>query len=60
MPETACETTVATAAPATPMPRLIMQIRSKAIFKNEDKVKNTRGVLLSPMARMIPDSILYR
>ena len=59
-PDTAWETTVATAAPATPICRTMMQKRSRKIFRKAERIRKYRGVLLSPMARRIPETILYR
>ena len=58
MPEINWEATVATAAPETPICRLMMQIRSSAILIAEEIIRNTSGILLFPMERMIPDKIL--
>ena len=53
-----CDTTVAIAAPATPMRKVTMHRRSSPIFKTEEIIKNTSGVLASPMERITPDKVL--
>ena len=57
-PETPWEITVAHAAPATPSPKLMIKIRSRATLSTEESSRKNTGVLLSPKARMMPDKIL--
>ena len=53
--DTACENTVAIAAPATPHFKLIIQKISKKIFSTAEIAKKINGVLESPIARKILD-----
>ena len=60
IPETPWEIMVAQAAPATPMLSTRMVNKSRATFMAEEISRKYRGVVLSPMDRMIPESMLYR
>ena len=57
-PEPSCETTVAIAAPATPMPSTHTVSRSSTILINEAAARNHTGDLLSPSARRTHAPIL--
>ena len=46
--------------PATPMCRDMIKYRSSTILINGNSTKNTTGVLLSPVARITPATMLYR
>ena len=50
-PEMSCESTVAQAAPATPMRSGTMNTMSSTMFKREESTSAYSGVLLSPSAR---------
>ena len=52
--------TVAMAAPAMPQWNTATNSRSSPIFSALVRIKKYSGVLLSPRARMIPATILYR
>ena len=52
--DTPCAITVATAAPATPMPIPAMNHRSSTTFSAELSSRNTSGITLLPMARSRP------
>ena len=60
MPEISCDSTVARAAPETPDLKTTMNRRSSPMFKKDDMIRKTRGVLLSPMALIMLERILYR
>ena len=55
-----CEISVAHAAPATPILKYIINTKSRIILITADRTRNTTGVLLSPTALIIPDTILYK
>ena len=57
--EMACEPTVATATPATPMLSPMTLMRSRITFKMEHRMRKYSGVLLSPSARRIDAAALY-
>ena len=59
-PETSCDMTVASAAPATFMLHRSMNTKSSAILSSDDIIRNISGVRLSPSARIIADDTLYR
>ena len=50
-PEMACEITVATAAPATPIGITTTSSKSSTTLMTDESTKNKTGVLLSPSAR---------
>ncbi len=54
----AWDTTVATAAPATPIGMTTIQNTSRKIFKIAAVTRNTTGVLLSPSDRRMAAVIL--
>ena len=60
IPENACEITVASAAPATPIGNTMIKSRSSPIFTNAASARKIRGVLLSPIDLITPDTRLYR
>ena len=49
--EAAWDSTVAQAAPATPMPRGTMNTTSRTMFSKEENTRQISGVRLSPRAR---------
>ena len=51
MPETYCEMTVASAAPATPRPSPSTNQRSSAMFSRADTARKASGTTLLPTAR---------
>ena len=51
-------TKVPSAEPMIPMPMTYINNRFKNMFKMEEKIRKYSGVLLSPKARMKPDSRL--
>ena len=59
-PDTAWDTTVAMAAPATPQSSSRMHARSSTMFSPADRARKYTGVRLSPRARMMEASRLYR
>ena len=59
-PEIAWEISVASAAPRMPILKGPMNRRSRPIFKTLVRIRKYSGVLLSPSARMIPATILYK
>ena len=52
------DTTVATAAPATPIWNQRIKEKSRKILRMDDSARKYTGVLLSPSARMMPASRL--
>ena len=59
-PDTACERSVATAAPSTPMSNWMIKYRSSPTLSKLVSTKKYSGVLLSPSARMMALVMLYR
>ena len=57
-PEPSCETTVAIAAPATPMPSTQTVSRSSTILMTDAMARNHTGDLLSPSERSTQAPIL--
>ena len=53
-----CESTVASAAPPTPMPNGTMNTISRTTFRIDEKTRNIKGSLLSPRALRIFDTRL--
>ncbi len=51
---------MAQAAPATPIFKTMIVNKSSTIFITDEINRKIRGVVLSPMDRMIPARILYR
>ena len=49
-----CATTVATAAPKTPISSIVIQNISSAILMIEEQKSTIKGLRLSPIARNIP------
>ena len=49
-----CAITVATAAPKTPISRIVIQNISRAILMIEEQKSTIKGLRLSPIARNIP------
>ena len=59
-PEIAWEISVASAAPRMPILKGTMNSRSRPIFKTLVRIRKYSGVLLSPSARMMPATMLYK
>ena len=55
-----CAITVAHAAPATPILKVMTNSKSRPTFKIDEKIKNKSGVLESPSAVKIPVAMLYK
>ncbi len=50
-----CAMTVAIAAPRTPMPKVRINSRSSTMFTSDEKIRNTSGMKLLPIARSRPE-----
>ena len=59
-PEMAWDRSVASAAPNTPMSKTMMKYKSRPTLSALVSTRKYSGVLLSPRARMMADTILYR
>ena len=60
MPEMACEISVASAAPRIPILNGTMNKRSRPMFRALVRIRKYSGVLLSPRARMMLATMLYK
>ena len=59
-PEIPCASTVASAAPLTPIRNTMINTRSSPILRTDANAKKITGVLLSPKERISAANILYR
>ena len=57
--ETPCAISVARAAPNPPRPSVLTIQRSRKIFKMEEKIKSSSGILDSPIDVNMVERILY-
>ena len=56
--EIACAITVASATPAAAMPKLATNTMSRKMFSTHATIRNSNGVMESPMPRRMPEMML--